>query len=105
MNSGELMHEISIQTQSTTRGDAGELVDSWTTDATIWASIKPGSGREFYNAKQINAEITHEIKLWYYPGLSPAKRFLFRTRVFNILQVKNVDEGSVEMVVYAKEIV
>ena len=107
MNPGDLIHEIQIQTQSTTRGDAGEVLDTWTTDSSgnVWASIKPGSGREFFNAKQINAELTHEIQLWFYQGLTPAKRILFGTRVFNILQVLNIEERSIEHLVYAKEMV
>lgn len=105
---GDLRHEIEIQVQGTARGDAGEILDSWTTETngSIWASIKPGSGREFLAAKQINAEITHEIKLWYYPaGLTPAKRILFGTRIFNIIQVMNIEERNIEHLVYAKEMV
>ncbi|TGE33172.1 phage head closure protein [Desulfosporosinus sp. Sb-LF] len=31
----------------------------------IWASIEPLSGREYYAAQQVNAEITHRIKIRY----------------------------------------
>jgi SPP1 family predicted phage head-tail adaptor len=107
MNAGELRHIIEIQAIGTTRGAAGEVVDTWTTETngTVWASIEPMSGRELYNAKQINAEITHKVKLWYYQGLTPAKRILFGTRVFNILEVMNVEERNIEHLVYAKEMV
>ncbi len=107
MKAGELIHRIEIQAIGTTRGAAGEVVDTWTTETngTVWAAIKPGSGREFFNAKQINAEITHEIKLRYYAGLTPAKRILFGTRVFNISEIRNTDEHNTEMIVYAKELV
>jgi SPP1 family predicted phage head-tail adaptor len=107
MNAGELIHRIEVQAIGTTRGAAGEVVDTWSTETngTVWASIKPGSGREFFNAKQINAELTHIIKMRYHAGLSPAKRILYGTRVFNIQEVRNTDEHNTEMIVYAKEMV
>jgi len=107
MKAGELTHRIEIQAIGTTRGAAGEVVDTWSTETngTVWASIKPGSGREFFNAKQINAELTHIIKMRYYSGLTPAKRILFGTRIFNIEDIRNTDEHNTEMIVNAKELV
>jgi SPP1 family predicted phage head-tail adaptor len=107
MKAGKNRKRIEIQAIGTTRGAAGEVVDTWTTETggTLWASIEPMSGRELFTAQQINAEITHKIRLRYYAGLTPAKRILFGTRVFNILYVMNIEERNVEHLVYAKELV
>jgi SPP1 family predicted phage head-tail adaptor len=105
MRAGDLRHRIEIQTIGTTRGAAGEVVDTWTTEKTVWASVEPLKGGEMYAAKQINADTTHKIRLWYLHGLTPAKRILFGTRVFNIQQVLNVEERGIEHLLYCQEMI
>src|SRR4051812_10415124 len=75
----------------------------WATDATVWASIEPLSGRELVFAGQVAADATHMVAVRYYQGLGPRWRFKYtddRTnivRYFNIVFVKDVGERHREM--------
>lgn len=46
----------------------------WTTTATVWAGIEPLRGREFFEARQVQQEVTHRITIRYRADLSPAWR-------------------------------
>jgi len=53
---GRLQHKVNLQQQTTTRGSMGGSTRSWTTTATVRAGIEPISGKEFFQADQINSK-------------------------------------------------
>lgn len=105
MNIGDLRHKVTIQTKSVTRGTAGQEVETWADTATKWASIEPLTGREYWQAQQINAEMTSKITIRYYFGLTTTNRIKFGTRCFDILSVQNIKERNEFMVLMCKEVV
>lgn len=75
----------------------------WTTYAgdarnPVWACIKPLSGRELLWAREIVADVTHNVELRYLKGILPKHRILYQdlwggqTRVLNILAVLDDEE-------------
>lgn len=76
---------------------------TWPEFAKRWASIKPLTGRELFNAQQVQADVTHEIKMWHLPGMTPKMRIRFNSRYFYNIHVLNPDERGEETIVICRE--
>lgn len=105
MDIGKLKHKITFQQVSNLKNEYGEQEKEWLDVKTVWAEIKPISGKQFFTAKQINSEISHNIYIRYRAGLSPDMRIKFKERTFEILYIMNVNEANTLMQIYCKELV
>ena len=105
MKTGSLRHRITIQKSLSSRDSFGADVPDWEDVATVWASVEPLSGREFFAAKQINAEISTKITLRYLTGVQSEMRIVFKDRVFNIITVINSEERNISLVLMCKELI
>ena len=97
MRSGELRHKITIQAKGITQNEFGEPVETWSDVATVWASVQPLAGREYFQAQQVKADITLRVRMRYRSGIQPAMRLLFESRVFEIQAVIDPDERHREL--------
>lgn len=97
MKAGELRHRVRIQQLVTGRDDTGGFSETWADVATVWAAIEPIRGREYFEAQQVNAEVSHRIKCRYRSGILPVMRAVFGVRIFRIEAVINVDERNREL--------
>jgi SPP1 family predicted phage head-tail adaptor len=97
MEAGSLRKRITIQKKSVARNSYGEEVITWVTHCQAWAQMEPLSGREFLEARQIQAEAMVRITLRYQAGIEPEMRVLFGTRTFNIQAVVHVEERGREI--------
>ena len=97
MEAGALRKRITIQKKSVTKNSYGEEVITWVTHCQAWAQIEPLSGREFLEARQIQAEGMVRFTLRYQAGIEPEMRVLFGTRTFNIQAVIHVEERGREI--------
>lgn len=101
-------HRIAIQSYSETVDDFGSPVQTWSTDTTVWAYIKPLNGNERFIHEKLEAKATHMFTIRYLSSIEAAveyedKRILWDSRVFNIRHVKNVDTLNQFMEVIAEE--
>ena len=104
IRAGELRHKIVIQQNTpTTRDSMNVEVDSWADFATVWASIEPIRGKEFWDSQQVNAEITGKIKIRYLAGVISKMRVKYETRIFEIISVINPGEKNSELQLMVKE--
>lgn len=103
MRAGALKHQINIQFKTETQNAHGEAIPSWTTGYTCYAAIKALNGKEYFGSAEIQAEATHEITIRYVNGVTPAKRILYGTRVFDILAVNEDFDKNKMLVIIAKE--
>jgi SPP1 family predicted phage head-tail adaptor len=107
MNIGKLRQRIQIQQNNAGSPDAyGEKTASWTTIATVWASVEPLAGREYLQALQVKASSMHRVRMRWSQvfTLTPRHRILLRsTRVLEINSVNNVDERNRELEVMCTE--
>ena len=77
--------------------DGGEKRSSsqWTQFTTAWGRIDSKGGAEFFRAKAVNADLTHEITIRWQPGITPKMRVLFQDpndgsdRYFDIQSIPN----------------
>jgi len=103
MRIGLLRHRVTIQRLSKYQNEMGEEEPKWTNVATRWASIEPISGREYFAAQQINAEITHRVKMRYLEEMGSTMRLLCGTRIFQIEVLINVEERNQLLIILCTE--
>lgn len=102
---GLLRHRVQIQRKSVVVSATGTETETWTTIDTVWASVSPVEGREVVQGIRLLADVTHLIELRYRAGLTPADRFVFGNRIFDVVQLLDTDERHIELKVQAKEVV
>lgn len=93
MRAGNLRHEVAIQSRSTSQDEFGQPVETWSTVATVWASIDPISGREFIGKSGEAAQVSHRVVMRH-TAVTPAHRILFGSRVFDVQHVGNYRERN-----------
>ena len=103
MQAGTLRHRIAIQSATETQNVYGEKIKSWSTDVTVWGSIRPLRGQERFLAQQISPEVTHKIIIRGGQTVTPANRLLFNSRYFYIESPLDADERGIFMELLCKE--
>jgi SPP1 family predicted phage head-tail adaptor len=98
VNAGRLRFQVNIQKPVETQNAFGEPEVSWSDVATgIWASIEPLKGREFFAAKQINAEIEARVVMRYRSDVKTKYRIMHGENEYYIDTVINVGERNREL--------
>lgn len=91
MQAGALKERVRIEERSTAGDHFGQPIESWLPLATVYASIEPLSGREFFAAQQANAETTSRIRIRYRDDVNVRMRVVHAGRIYNIRAV--IDPG------------
>lgn len=101
-------HKITIQTPTGSTDSRGGNTQTWTTYATCWACIEPLSGREFFSAQQVNAELTSKISVGYdslTSAITAKMRITYNSRTFRIVSPPiNVGEENREILLMCSEL-
>lgn len=93
MNPGALRHLVTIQKQVETKNSYGEAEVSWANVVeNVWAQILPLRGREFWAAKQINADIEAKIIMRYRTDITAKMRLLHGTDEYYVYSIINTDQ-------------
>ena len=105
MRAGRLNQRVTIQqlAGSPPQDAGGAPTQDWADLVTVFASVEPLRGREFIAAQGVNSEVTGQIRMRYYPGVTSAMRAKMGTRIYEIIAVVNVDERNAELILYVKE--
>ena len=69
----------------------GETVDTYSTLASRWFSIRALSAREMQIAGLTQALVSHEIETHYYAAIKPSMRIVCEGRVFQIIGAVDPD--------------
>ena len=72
---------------------------------TVWASVEPLKGREFFAAQKENAETTVGICIRYRSGISADMRILYCNKVFGINAIIDPEERHIELQFMCQELV
>ncbi len=92
---GSLRHRLVIQAGQAASDGGGGQSDPWADPvivATVWGKVEPLTGGERLRAMQIEDRLSHRIVIRYRPGITPAMRIVFGSRVFNIRAAINHEE-------------
>lgn len=103
MGAGDYRHLITIQAKANSKDAMGGLVRDWDDYLTIWAKISPLKGSEVLIAQQKQGEITHRIKIRYQEDITTKHRIVFGDRIFEIINIININERSRHQEIMAKE--
>ena len=63
IRAGKLRHRVNLVRKGATQNTYGEEVVTWTTDKEVWASRRALRGDEYFSARQIQSNVTHEIRI------------------------------------------
>ena len=109
MRAGELRHPITIQMATTGRDSVGARTATWTSGKNAWAAIWPLRGNEYFASQQLQAGITHKIRIRYQTlangtAISPEHRIKFGSRYFNMISPPiNTDERNIMLDMMCRE--
>jgi SPP1 family predicted phage head-tail adaptor len=105
MQAGKLDRFITIEQKSVVKDTFGAEVVTWTPVINTWAEVRPISGREFLQAKQVQEEVTVQVRLRYTPGIKPAMRVTVQGHIYDIVYVQESNLAGVELVLMCRELV
>lgn len=103
MRAGDLRHRVTLQRVATTKDALGGDVQTWSTLATVWAAVKPLSGREAFEAQRVTSTASLFLSIRYREDVTPAMRAVWHGRTFEITHVENVSGRNVELVLWLEE--
>ena len=103
MKIGDLRHRITFQKPvKTPDGYKGHTV-TWQDVFTVWASVEPLSGREYFYAHQIKAEVSHRVRIRYNEKVTTEMRIKHRDRILTIESIIDMKERREVQEILAKE--
>lgn len=91
MISSRLKYRIQIQRPVVVRSDSGEPVTNWENTGQVMADIYSVTGREFFEANQVNSEVTIKIVIRFKDGLTTDMRVIHGSNIYNVVAVLNQD--------------
>lgn len=104
MQAGRLDQRITIKQKVATQDTFGGETATWTDVCSVWAQVQPITGREYLQGKQLQEEQTARIRIRHRNGIVPAMRVHLGTRVFDIIDVQNIDTAGKELVLMCREL-
>jgi len=99
---GQMKHLITILKQERISDGQGGYMETWQNAGTVWASIEPVSGREYYEAMQLTNDITHKVRMRYV-NITPHNRIKYNNRIFEIIAVIDINMEHKELEVLCRE--
>ena len=105
LSAGSMREQITLQTEARAADGGGGYTQSFTTNYTVYASVKPVSGNEQYQQGQITDTQQYEFVIRYRSDktVTPKNRILWGSRVFQIKSVINDMERNKYLVITAAE--
>lgn len=77
---GDLRHRVKIQRlDQSTLNEFREPVDAWIEVATVWASVEPLVGKEFFASGVVQANATHRVIMRHRADVTPKHRLIWVT--------------------------
>ncbi len=102
---GQLRHSVNILEINETQTDAGDTLESPNQVGTAFCQFMETTGREFFRAKQLNADMTHLLKMYWDSSLTTSHQLTSTDRglTLNVEFIENVDQLNLTMLVGCKE--
>lgn len=106
MQSGRLNKRIKISqlvTGSPAVDALGTPNTSWEEVDTVWGSIEPITGREFWARQEIQSEITARIRIRYRDDVEPGMKAEYGGKVYTIKNIIDPQEDHQELQLMVSE--
>ena len=105
MRAGRLRQRVTIETPAGSASTFGEVAQSWSTVATVWAAVEPTSSRERVENEQVKTFTTHRVLIRHRADVTATERVTFGSRTLNILSVINPNEQNATLELLCTEVV
>lgn len=96
MDAGKRDKRITIQSPSASQDAAGQMVNTWATFATVWASIKHKSGASTIQSDSDTSSVKASIRILRLAGVNAGMRVVHGSTVYAIEAVLP-DEKNVSL--------
>jgi SPP1 family predicted phage head-tail adaptor len=88
LDAGRLDRRITLQVFTSTTDEYGEVIETWTDLAEVWAEVRPLRGVERVEAAQLAAQVDTRFTIRYRDDLAPGRhRITYQGRRYNIQAV------------------
>lgn len=105
MNIGKLNRRIDILKYDVTRDEYGGEQKEWVLQKTLWASIQPVSGTEYFKAQQVEAQNITTIIIRYRTDITVLNRIKYKDKIYEIIGVSDNFTNHNMLTLNCKEIV
>jgi len=102
MKAGKLRHRITIQQATETLSATGAVSLTWATLATVWAERMDLSGREFFQASQVNAEKTVKFRIRYRADLTAKMRVVHEGKTYDLAAALDEKGRKIELLLMCR---
>lgn len=99
----DMREKITFKTRSATQNSYGEEL-TWSNVDTVWASLEPLLGNEFFVAERTESKVEVKFRCHYYAGLTEEMRVNHNGIDYDILSLINVKSLNREILIYAKRV-
>lgn len=108
MRAPRLKRKLTLEAPQVLPDGAGGLVQTWTALGQVWAEVKPGGGRERFEAGLPVSRVSHRITVRGAPEGSasrpgPNQRFVDGGRIYKIRAVTERDPAGRYLICFADE--
>lgn len=108
MQAGKLRNRLEFCRVVENQDSTGDPVEQLEPLVTLWGSVEPLRGREYFEAQQIQAELTHKLLVRFHPVLrdepaTPKLAVKFGQRLFDVVSVANITARDREIEIMAIE--
>lgn len=105
MLAGKLRHMISVMRPVTMQSATGEALTTWQEHGKAWASIEPLQGQEYWQAAEMQSEVSTKITIRHLAGVKPQMRAVFGSQTYLIMSVIDAQLCGKTMQLMCKEAV
>lgn len=92
MNPGKLNRKVEIMELTKVPDGSGGYEDAFLPIKKVWANIKPIYGKEYYEAQQAQAQISHRITIRYNSVVNRAHIISFDNKLYDIQYLLDIEE-------------
>jgi SPP1 family predicted phage head-tail adaptor len=104
MTIGEMRHRITIQKVTISMNENGYEIEIPELVKEVWAKVSNLHGKEFFEAKAVQAENTVKFTIRYISGLDQTMQIHFQGKTYNITSIDNIKYRNDYIEIQAKEV-
>ncbi len=90
IKASDLTERVTLRSFTTADDAANNPIDTYADEATVWAEIEQGGGREFYASQQIQNESKIRVKIWWRTDVTVRWRLVWNNVTFEITDIKEI---------------
>ena len=105
VRAGKLRHRVELQSRATTVDAAGQITGAWSTYRTCFAEVIDAAGAEKIRGQQVDATISHVVRIRYPQGTfpTPEHRVVYDSRNLHVESVQRKDTHEREVWLHCRE--